>query len=147
MHCIFMFLTAWTTARRRALQDSIAACEHGHGARFIDQAGHSSARSVSSYIVQLDTKRAGVSGLDRMSRLEKLIRDATKTTSGAQHGASAPARVTRHLDAISAVAVELGSDARESLLHQPDIASITADCTIRLPPDEVPRTPTLPWKA
>ena len=45
-------------------------------------------------------------------------------------------QATRHLESISAVAVELDADARESLLHQPDIASITANCIIHLPNDE-----------
>ena len=91
---------AWASARRRALQDSIAACEYGH----------------EGYIVELDTTRAGVAGPDRMARLEKLVHDATKpsgwTTKPGQHGASAAAGVTRRLYAISALAVEVIAEHR-----------------------------------
>ena len=59
---------AWTSARRRALQSSVSACEHGHGR---------------GYIVELDTERTHAYGPACMARLEQLIGAAGAATSRA----------------------------------------------------------------
>ena len=118
--------TTATSARRGALQASKDACEHGH----------------IGYIVELDTARATAAGGGGIDRLEALIDEATKPRARRDGAASAPAAITRRLAAISAVAAELDADAISTLLHQPDVASITADCIVRVAPDELPGAPT-----
>ena len=109
---------AWISARRHALQASRESCALGH----------------QGYIVELDTATAGVSSSGGMSRLEALINEATKPRA---RKTSAPIAISRHLAAISAVAAELDPDEVEALLQQPDIASITPDCIVQLPPVEL----------
>ena len=115
---------ARASTRRHALQASKDSCEYGHH----------------GYIIELDTARSGTSSSGCIARLEALIAEATKPRARQTGAASAPVAITRHLAAISAVAAELDTEEVEALLQQPDIASITADCTVRVPQDELPTT-------